>query len=191
MLTQIPDRKMLVGAILMGLLLAMVGCAQQDPYIPGYSFYPQPATVNVMHRGPTEETPLTTLASVTGVRRADPEKNQGPAVVVRLQFQNNGATPVTFDPGTLELVNGELRPFPPPQVQPPHIIDILPGQRQEVTAAFPLPSGSDPQQMSLRNLRLRWQVKLDNYSIPQSALFEQGTGNANAYQQEERPREAY
>jgi hypothetical protein len=178
----------------MGLLLAVVGCAQQDPYIPGYSFYPQPATVNVMHRGATEETPLTTLASVMGLRRADPEKNQAPALIVRLQFQNNGATPVTFDPGTLELVNGALRPFPPAQVQPPHIIDILPGQRQEITAAFPLPSGSDPQQMSLRNLRLRWQVKLDNYSIPQSALFEQGTGNANAYQnnyQEEQPRETY
>jgi hypothetical protein len=169
-----------VGFFLIGLLLAVAGCQQGQPYASGYSFYPQPVTVNVMHRGQGEETPLTTLASIMGVRRADPEHNVTGAVVARLTIENNGSASVTFDPASLQLVTGTLQSFPPPQVQPPITISIAPGQRQDVTAAFPLPPGG-PEQMSLNNLRLRWQVSIEGYSVPQSALFEQGNGQAGQY----------
>ena len=177
-----------LGAVLLGLLFLTAGC-EQDPYLPGYSFYPQPAAVNVMHRGPTEQTPLTTLATVVGVRRPDANKNEPSAIVIRLRFENNGPAHLTFDPQTLELVNGALRPFQSPQVQPAFVLELPPGQKQEITAAFPLPSGFRPEQINLRNLRLRWQVKLDNYDIPQSAIFEQGAGTASSYR--EAPPETY
>ena len=70
--------------------------------------------------------------------------------------------------------------FPPPQVEPPVMINLVPGQQQEVTATFPLPPTGDPQGMNLTNLRLRWQVRIDNYPVPQTALFEERAAGAPA-----------
>jgi len=166
---------------LVGLLIAGSGCASQS-YVSGISFYPQPAMVRVVRGGADEQSPLTVQASIEGVRRADPDRNIAPAVVAKLSFDNSGPSHVTFDPNSLELQNGSLRPFPPPQVQPPGIIDLAPGQRQDVIATFLLPPAGAPQAMSLTNLRLRWEVRIDNYPVPQTALFEEQAGGSSSPQ---------
>jgi len=177
-------RKLIIGnrlsiACIIGLLFAASGCASQ-PYESGVSFYPKPAVVRVIHGGTDEESPLTVLASIEGVRRADLDHNVAPALVVKLKFENNGPSHVTFDPISFELENGSLHPFPPPQVQPPGMIDLAPGQRQEVTASFLLPPAGYPEAMNLTNLRLRWEVRIDNYPVPQTALFEERAGGSPA-----------
>lgn len=161
-----------------GLLGAVGGCTQQ-PYLSDYNYEPKPAIAQVIKRGSEQSPPVTALATVIGVRRADSEHHTGPAVVVRLRFENNGPAEAEFDPSTLDLVTGMLRSFPPPVVSPPGVLRLSAGQRQEVTASFPFPPGTGPSQMDLSNLRLRWMVRVDNYPVPQTALFERlGDGYA-------------
>jgi len=163
--------RQVLAAIAGAALLVGGGCAH-SPYVSGYTFYPQPAAAEVYHQvGTQEQTPVTVLASVLGVQRPDPDRRIPFAIVVRLRIENNGTAPVTFDPKSLELVTGMLRTFGPPDVRPPRQIDLAPGERQVVTATFPFPSNSDPGNFSLSALRLRWQLRVDGYPVPQAAVF--------------------
>jgi len=105
--------------------LLLAGCAQSQ-YVPGYAFYPEPAAVQVAH--PTspqnQQVPLTVLATVVGVRNADANAHVPSSVAVHLRFENNGPSRVLFDPRTLELSNGQLRVFPPPQTDPARVLMI-------------------------------------------------------------------
>lgn len=178
-----------LAVALCGLLFAASGCSQQSPYVSGYSFYPQPAVVDVVQRGAAQpmqqaqQTPLTVLASVLGIRRADPKHSIPESVAVRLRFENNGTSRVTFDPHSLELVTGTLQAFMPPITTPSYPIEIAPGQRQEVNAYFPFPPNMTASQMNLQNLRLRWEVRIDNYPVIQTALFQRAPGGTpNEYE---------
>jgi hypothetical protein len=153
------------------LLLIGSGCAPQ-PYLSGYAYAPRPAVAQVFRRGTQQSPPLTALATVIGIRRADPNRHAPAAVVIRLRFENNGPQTASFDPGTLELVTGTLQAFPRPAITPPTTIDLAAGQRADVNASFPFPPGTGPGQMDLNNLRLRWTVRVDNFPVPQTALFE-------------------
>lgn len=175
MLTRYRCCRGAVPAVALGLLLFAGGCGSQT-YVSGYSFYPQPAVVEVRQRGNSGQVPMTVLASVLGIRNPDSQRHTPYAVAIRLRLENNGPAQTLFDPGTLELVTGTLRPFPRPQVDPPTTLVLSAGQRQEVTAYFPLPPGTSPDQMNLSNLRLRWQMRVDNYSVPQTALFQRVAG---------------
>jgi hypothetical protein len=160
------------GIVLTALLLLMApGCATQ-PFVSGYYFYPQPATVEVYHRGAGQQTPLTVLASVLGVRRADTKHHIPYSMAVRLRLENNGDATIQFDPHSMELVTGTLRAFRPPLTNPAQPVDLAPGQRRDVTAYFPFPAGTTASQTNLDNLRLRWEVRIDNYSVQQTAMFE-------------------
>lgn len=153
----------------------LAGCAQSQ-YVPGVAFYPQPAAVEVAHpTGPqNQQVPLTVLATVLGIRNADPDAHVPYSVAIRLRFDNNGPSRVVFDPRTLELTNGELRAFPPPQTDPARVVVIQPGARQEVTAYFPFPRGTTAHDWDLKRLRLRWRVDINNYPVLQTAYFAQG-----------------
>ena len=155
--------------------LLLAGCAQSQ-YVPGYAFYPEPAAVQVAH--PTspqnQQVPLTVLATVAGVRNADANAHVPASVAVHLRFENNGPSRVLFDPRTLELSNGQLRGFPPPQTDPARVLIIAPGQRQEVTAYFPFPPGTSARNWNLNKLRLRWRVDINDYPVLETAYFERG-----------------
>jgi len=164
-----------MGTLLGLVTLAGSGCAQ-PPYEPGYRYFPQPATVDVLRRDGNHQTPLTVLVSVLGVHRADPKNDIPYSVVVRMRFENVGQSHVIFDPRSLELVTGTLRPFEPPIVRPSQTLDLTPGQRQEVTAYFPFPPHVKAENMNMRNLRLRWEVKIDGVTVPQTSIFERVPG---------------
>ena len=156
--------------IVAGLLLVS-GCSS-SPYIPGYTYYPQPSTVEVIRRGSNQPSPLAVLVSILGVHNGDPKHGIPYSVVVRMRFENIGQSRISLDPRTLELVTGTLRSFLPPVVEPPQPVELAPGQRHGLTAYFPFPPNTKASQMNLKNLRLRWEVKIDGYTVPQTALFE-------------------
>jgi hypothetical protein len=176
MTQQVRIGRWLLLATLIGLLPIVGGCGS-GPYLSGYSYYPQPAVVNVARKDAPNQIPLTVLASVLGIRNADKEHHVPYSIDVRLRFESNGPAEVVFDPATLDLVTGTLRPFPPPRVQPPNVITLHPGDRQDVNATFPLASDMSPDRMNLSNLRLRWVVRVGGYPVPQTALFERAAGS--------------
>jgi hypothetical protein len=164
-----------------GLLLIGGGCAEQ-PYYSGYTFNPQPAVVQVFQRGDTKAPVATVLVSIIGIRRADTDQHRPPSIDLRLRFENNGQVPLSFDPASLDLVTGTLFPFSRPMVSPPTPIDLAPGQRAEASASFPFPPNTTPDRLNLNNLRLRWVVRVSNYPVSQTALFERvAAGYAPTY----------
>lgn len=164
--------------------LAGAGC-ESGPYLSAYSYQPRPGIYEVRKHGAEQQPPpLTAMVTILGVRRADAEHHVGPSVDVRLRFESNGAEPASFDPSSLSLVNGLLQPFPRPYVNPPSIVTLSSGQQADITASFPFPPNTTPEQMDLNELRLRWVVHVGGYPVPQTALFERvGAGyNGSDYQ---------
>jgi len=168
-------RRWMWAAGLLGTLGVGAGCAQSN-YESSYRYFPQPAVVDVVRRDSNRQAPLTVLASVLGVRRADAKQDIPASVVVRLRFENNGQSGVTFDPRSLELVTGSLRAFDPPVVRTAGPLELAPSARREVTAYFPFPPHTTAAQMNMRNLRLRWEVRIEGVVVPQSAVFDRTSG---------------
>lgn len=172
----------LTVAAMLASFVALPGCGS-GTYEPAAYYEPQPALVEVVYRaaGQAQQVPLTVLASVRGIRRADSKAGTPPSVEVRLRLENHGPSSVEFDPGSLELTSGSLRDFSPPRADPPAPTDLSPAQSRTITAAFPFPPGLDDRSAELDHLRLRWRVTINGQSVPQTALFvrEQGGGYAS------------
>ena len=156
----------------LALLMIGAGCGSQR-YEPGVHYEPQPALVEVVHRvgGQPPQVPLTVLASVRGIRPADAKAGMPMSVEVSLRLENHGPSHVEFDPGSLELMTGALRPFAPPRVKPPTPVQLSPGQSITLTADFPFPPGLQENSGELDHLRLRWRVSINGQSVPQAVLF--------------------
>ncbi|HXE56036.1 MAG TPA: hypothetical protein VN541_23625 [Tepidisphaeraceae bacterium] len=181
--------KWLIGMGAPLLLLSLAGGCSNSPYVSGYSYYPQPAVVQVFRRagaaqsGQASQTPLTALATVLGIHQGDQKQHIPYSVAIRLRFENNGPSRVSFDPHTLELVTGTLMAFAPPITEPPNATVLGPGQRQEFVAYFPFPPNIKADQMNLEHFRLRWQVQIDNYPVVQTALFDRAQSGEPGYDQ--------
>jgi hypothetical protein len=121
-------------------LLFIAGCSN-SPYESGYSYFPQPATVDVRRVGSNQPSPLTVLVTVLGVRQGDPKHDIPYSVAVRMRFENIGQSRITFDPHTLELVTGTLRPFPPPILEPPQPFELASRPAPRSRCLFSLPAG--------------------------------------------------
>lgn len=163
----------LFGLIAMAACMFAVGGCESGPYLPAYSYQPRPSISTVRRHGTEQQAPpLTALVTILGVRKADPDHHAGPAIDVRMRFESNGTEPVTFDPSSLDLVTGSLWPFPHPYVNPPMQLTLTSGQQQNITATFPFPPNTRPEQMDLNELRLRWVVHVAGFAVAQTALFE-------------------
>ena len=173
--------RLVVLSLILAALIALTGC--ESEYASGYAFYPQPAAVQVVHpTGPQHQlVPLTVLVTILGVRNADARAHVPYSLEVRMRLESNGPDRVLFDPRTLEMTNGALRPFPPPITEPPGIVVLPPGRRQEVTAYFPFPPGTDARNFDLSTLRLRWRVDINDHPVIQTAYFQRGRPQNDAY----------
>ena len=178
------------GFLIDGVVLAsLVGGCAQSIYVPDYTFVPQPAVIDVVRRdSKVGAQPLTVLANIYGIRYADEARHLPRSVEVRMRFENNGTTAVHFDPNTLDLVTGALRGFEHPDLVPPRVLDLAPGERASMTAYFPF-ARTDNGPIDLKNLRLRWQVKIGDETVPQTALFHRL--ERGGYYQESDPSVAY
>lgn len=173
--------KRCVGLLWLGAIaLAALGGAgcESGPYLSAYSYQPRPGIIEVRKHGAEQQAPpVTAMVSILGVRKADAEHHVPASIDVRFQFESNTNEPVSFDPSSVQLTNGMLRPLPRPYVTPPSPFQLSQGQQAEVSASFPLPANTTPEQMDLNELRLRWVVRVAGYEVPQTALFERtGSG---------------
>ena len=158
-------------------LLLLIGCSQST-YVDGYRYAPEPVLVDVFRNGSGAQAgapPVSVLASVIGVRRADAKAGLPASIEVRMRLEDHGPVPVTFDPRTLELVTGTLQPLAAPIVRPPGVLSLTAGQSRNVGVFFPFPPGSSPRTLILDTLRLRWQIHVDQQLVPQTAYFERAS----------------
>jgi hypothetical protein len=178
------------AAVMIGLtgLMALGGCAGQattsnprptnystppPPYRPDYRYGPNPAVVDIFSAAsPQTAPPLTAFVSPMGIRQAEPNSQIPPSVEVRIRFDNHGTEPVRFDPATLELETGELRPLPSPILNPATPFDIPPGQSRGAAAYFPFPPGTNAKTLDLNHFRVRWRVQIAQQPVTQTAYFD-------------------
>ncbi|HEY1922402.1 MAG TPA: hypothetical protein VGG44_06525, partial [Tepidisphaeraceae bacterium] len=141
-----------------GLFLSLaVGCSQ---YVGDVYFVPRPAIADVPPTPPQQSPPVSSMATVIGVRYDNPSEQIPSSVEVRLRVDNNGASHVVFSPTTMELSNGEIQKFSPPIVRPPDPVSLAQGQSAYVTAYFPFPPGHSLYDTDYSTLQLRWQVQI-------------------------------
>jgi hypothetical protein len=148
-------------------LLFLIGCASQ--YVGGYYYYPHPGTITVPATQPTQPSPVTTLATVVGVRY--PDEHLPLSVEVRLRLDNKGAQPITFDPRSLELTSADLMRFLPAIVTVPTPLIVSPGQSVLIDAEFPFPDSKTYESADLDSLHLSWLLQVGSRSEPQAMDF--------------------
>jgi hypothetical protein len=168
------------------LMILLGGCAAQStsskptdystpppPYRSDFHYGPNPAVVDVFSAAsPQSSPPLTVYVSLMGIRQAELHSQIPPSVEVRLKFENHGTQPVHFDPASLELETGELRPLPSPMLNPAVAFDVPPGETRGQAAYFPFPPGTNSQVLDLTHFRVRWRVEIDSQPITQTAYFD-------------------
>lgn len=159
------SQRALGAAFLAGLLL-LGGCAAYSKH---YRFTPE--LVETEAAVPGEDDALVrVLASVRGVRPANPEKQIGRSVEVRVRVENRADAPATLSAAGLELVSGDLQSFARPHVEPEGESRIPPGGSMLLTAWFPLPENG-PDDVDLRSLILNWTVHVGGEALSRSATF--------------------
>ncbi|MEE9211563.1 MAG: hypothetical protein V3U29_02815 [Phycisphaeraceae bacterium] len=159
-----------LGTVLIGSLTVAAGCSA---YHSGYYYAPKPADLFVA--AAADETPGTAhlLVSVIGVRRADKKAGEPASVEVRMRVVNTGERPVSLEPGSLELVSGDLERFDTPRVEPAAGLSVAPGETGLVTALFDFPEGKRPRDVDLDTLSLNWTLRLGDEPVRGTTTFTQ------------------
>ncbi len=155
---------------LVGLLLSIFssGCSV---YESGFRFAPHPGIVEIPSTQSAQGPAVSTSVSVIGVRKDDSTDHLPASVEVRLRFDNNGLQPVTFNPHTLQLLNGELLKFPPPILDSHDSINLNSQESAVVSAYFPFPPGKGADDTDLDSLQLRWNVTVEGRTVGESVNF--------------------
>ncbi|MHC4429762.1 MAG: hypothetical protein ACYS0D_14345 [Planctomycetota bacterium] len=114
-----------------------------------------------------DEDQVRTLVSVIGIRRDDSKSELPASVEVRLRVENDGTSPVGFNPTALSLVSADLQAFPEPIVQPAYGIEVEPGAHAVINAYFPLNDAD----LDLTALNVRWSLFLEGRRVSASSDF--------------------
>ncbi|HTW94264.1 MAG TPA: hypothetical protein VMD30_05705 [Tepidisphaeraceae bacterium] len=137
------------------LLLALVtGCEQET-----YYYSPNPAIAQIPPTPPQQSPPLTAMATVVGVVDANQKQGIPESVDVRLRLEDTGTDPISFDPRSMDLIDGSLMEFLPPRVQQTPVT-LQPTEAASVDALFPFPPGYSASNTNMSSMELRWQVQI-------------------------------
>lgn len=158
-------------------LLLLVGCETESDIF----YLPHPALVNVPATQPAQQPPAQVLATVLGVRNADPAHHIPLSIETRLRIENVGSQPITFDPAQMQLTTADLVQFPPPLVYPDSSFTIPPGLSTVVTANFPFPAGTTYESYDLSTIHLRWNIRIGERDIPLSRDFQSAVRPSYGY----------
>lgn len=152
------------------LLIPLVGAGCTGTYDGRYVFQPKPAVVDVVvdqHAGP-----IRTLATITGLRRAESETGEPASIEVRMRIENPGPAAVELEPNSLSLVAGNLAQFPEPSCEPDHVVTIAAEESADLLARFPFPENRYPADFDLAGLSLSWTLVVGDARARGSASFE-------------------
>jgi len=148
--------------------LALAGCS--STYLPQYAYVPKPAQLELT--ATAEDVPLArTLVSVIGVRRADRTEGIPVSVEIRVRIENLGTSAITFDPGSLALLSGDLVPFPAPTLFVSDPIEVAPSGAATVDARFPFPGDGTTSSVSMDGLQIQWSLVHGGRTIPGSVTL--------------------
>jgi len=149
-------------------LLGIVGCSQYDE---DYQYTPRPVTAQIPATQPQDPPPVSTMATVVGVRYGDEDNHLPQCIEVRMQMDNNGPDTVVFDPMSMELRTTQMVRLGPPIVRPPTPINLPPSQSAYLTAYFPFPGGGSYDTIDLNSLQLRWRLQIGPRPVAQVVYF--------------------
>ena len=144
------------------------GCSA---YVSDFQYVPHPALAEVPPTPPDKSSPVSAFASVIGVYRGDSKQYIPESVEVRFRLENNGPHPVYFDPTSLQLATGDLQTFEPPILHPSQPATLEPTQLAMYDAFFPFPPGHAYDNMDMRTLQLRWNLKIHGSPVRQIVSF--------------------
>ncbi|MHC4447723.1 MAG: hypothetical protein ACYSXF_08100 [Planctomycetota bacterium] len=150
-------------------LVILGGCA--STYDQRYLYEPRLVDVEAPVPGQADATPVRTLVTVAGVRRADSQADLPASVEIRLRIENAGPAAVSFDPETLALFSADFTQFPAPITRPAERVEIPPGQAATIEVFFPFPDGRYPGDLDLGGLNLRWALLIDGQPVSCSTTF--------------------
>ncbi|MHC5002516.1 MAG: hypothetical protein ACYTJ0_05275 [Planctomycetota bacterium] len=151
-------------AIIAAALPALAACSTYE----SSTFLPRLAEVRTVLRD-VPEGAVRSLATITGVRRADGGAGLPRSVEARLRVENDSAMEVTVDPGRLRMVSRDLEPLPAPRTEPAGVQQVPAGGSTTIRALFPLDDGIDH---DLAGLVLEWSLEIGGSTRSQSATFE-------------------
>ena len=154
--------------LLVGVAALLAGCSVYDKR---YAYKPMTATVEAPVASAGGSGPPVTLVQIVGVRRDDERSRLPASVEVRLKVQNASATAVTFDPRSLVLSGAGIERFPDPVLRPPGVVALEPAETAEVEAFFPLPEASEPDDLDLGTLSVRWKLDVGGHAVDANADF--------------------
>ena len=154
-----PHRTFTLTACAIFALLS--GCST---YVDNYNYRPRPAIAEVPPAPGKHAPPVTGLASVIGVRNEDRKDGLPPCVEIRLRIENNGTDDLTFDPQTMELLDGLLLKFPQPIARPPQVVTLRQNEVAVFSAFFPFPPGHSYHNTDLDSLQLRWLTRVEGHN---------------------------
>ena len=149
-------------------VMLMGGCSK---YLDGYYYAPRPALVEVPAQDPKAVPPVSSLVSVVGIHVKDHDEHLPLSVEVRMRLENNGPGTLTFDPGSLQLMDGSLLQFRPPILDQRTPITLPPMRAAVVSAFFPFPQGHDNHNTDLEVLQMRWQIRTDDHNGEMGTTF--------------------
>ena len=165
--------------LLIGIAAGATGCA--STYDSSYRFAPSPAEVRVVIDDDGVEGSLRSLASITGVRRANSDAGTPAAVEARLRVENHSATAAHLRAGEMELIAANLVAFPPPVLVGPDVLEIEPGGWATVDAQFEFPVGEYPGPYDLSGINLQWIIDAGGGATAQSVSFQRLWRNRYPY----------
>jgi hypothetical protein len=175
--------KWLYCAVCLTLITCSIGCSS-SPYEDGYAYVPYPVVADIPATQPTQPPPVRASASIVGIRTEDKKAGLPESIEVRFSVDDYGTDAITFDPGSLELRTGDLVRFPPPILQSPAPVTIMPGEAAFATAYFPFPGGKSSDDFNLETLQLRWGLQIGPQRVEQIADFQRAYQRVYYYRED-------
>ena len=163
----------------LSLLFLLVGCSA---YVPNYYYLPHPGLIGVATTQPSQQTLAQVLVTVVGIRYEDSKLNLPLSVEVRVNVDNKGTSPISVDPGAMQLNSGDLSAFSAPLSTPQSPLQIAPGQSGVLTAEFPFPdNGATFYRFDLSSLQLRLTLQVNGQLVQLAQTFRRSYYQDYAY----------
>jgi len=147
-------------------LMLLAGCATHSAR---YRYQPHPVELIESTEGTRA---ARAMVSIVGLRLKDREADTPAGMDLAVRLENIDADRVTFDPASLQLLTGELRPFANAIVEPAEPVELARGESANFRALFPLTAEVNATNADFDGLNVRLTMTVDGERVTRSATFE-------------------